>query len=297
MTTNTDTAVVATLDDAPLAAAADTLAASGPAIELADMAPGTGTSAGITDGADDGSLERELQEMDAAAETLRKEGLISLEEAAEKKAEVDNTRKRFRELKPEDRAAIIRRRREIGVQILTRQLAGAAVVPVAIKLNHTRLRPLFEQWWPFMNRMSINLQRFGSATYAKAELAAVEEYFERALSRMEDYVDEQLRVAEALRTQREAEMRAKNDIVFEPTVTLPSLSLTVEAYSRFSMRVLGVLAKFDRTMDQFDFMVWNGIRDQTDINDEVARFLRSFHPLGLRSYTTHLKLMTTVRGV
>ncbi|MGT2512841.1 hypothetical protein [Cupriavidus basilensis] len=40
MTTNTDTAVVATLDDAPLAAAADTLAASGPALELADMAPG-----------------------------------------------------------------------------------------------------------------------------------------------------------------------------------------------------------------------------------------------------------------
>ncbi len=31
-------------------------------------------------------------------------------------------------------------------------------------------------------------------------------------------------------------------------------------------------------------------------NDEVARFLRTFHPLGLRSYMTHLKLMTTVRG-
>lgn len=280
--TTTDTAPVATVpEDVPLAADTESLAASAP---------------GVTDGADDGSLEHELQEMDAAAETLRKEGLISPAEAEEKKAEVANTRKRFRELKPEDRAAIIRRRREIGVQILTRQLAGAAVVPVAIKLNHTRLRPLFEQWWPFMNRMSINLQRFGGATYSKSELTTVEAYFESALSRLEDYVDEQLRVAEALRTQREAEMRAKNDIVFEPSVTLPSLNLTVEAYSRFSMRVLGVLAKFDRTMDQFDFMVWNGIRDQTDINDEVARFLRTFHPLGLRSYMTHLKLMTTVRG-
>ncbi|WP_035878796.1 hypothetical protein, partial [Cupriavidus sp. amp6] len=251
MTTTTDTAPVGTvLEDVPLATDADMPAASAP---------------GVTDGADDVSLEHELQEMDAAAETLRKEGLISPAEAEEKKAEVANTRKRFRELKPEDRAAIIRRRREIGVQILTRQLAGAAVVPVAIKLNHTRLRPLFEQWWPFMNRMSINLQRFGGATYSKSELATVEAYFESALSRLEDYVDEQLRVAEALRTQREAEMRAKNDIVFEPSVTLPSLNLTVEAYSRFSMRVLGVLAKFDRTMDQFDFMVWNGIRDQTDI--------------------------------
>ncbi|WER50882.1 ATPase [Cupriavidus sp. WKF15] len=290
MTTITDTAVVTLQDDPLLAAGADTLAHAATA-GAADAATGT------TDGADDGSLERELLEMDAAADTLRKEGLITSAEAEEKKAEVANTRKRFRDLKPEDRAAIIRRRREIGSQILTRQLAGAAVVPVAIKLNHTRLRPLFEQWWPFMNRMSINLQRFGSSTFAKGELATLEDYFERTLSRLEDYVDEQLRVAEALRTQREAEMRAKNDIVFEPTVTLPSLHLTVEAYSRFSMRVLGLLAKFDRAMDQFDFMVWNGIRDQSDINDEVARFLRTFHPLGLRSYMTHLKLMTTVRGV
>ncbi|RDK06103.1 ATPase [Cupriavidus lacunae] len=291
MTTITDTDVVTPQDDAALVAAASALVPSAATQEQAS------TALGISDGADDGSLERELQEMDAAAETLRKEGLISSAEAEEKKTEVANTRKRFRELKPEDRLAIIRRRREIGVQILTRQLAGAAVVPVSIKLNHTRLRPLFEQWWPFMNRMSINLQRFGSATFGKGELPAVEEYFERELVRLEDYVDEQLRVAEALRTQREAEMRAKNDIVFEPSVTLPSLNLTVEAYSRFSMRVLGLLAKFDRTMEQFDFMVWNGIRDQTEINDEVARFLRKFHPLGLRSYMTHLRLMTTVRGV
>ncbi|CAG9165793.1 ATPase [Cupriavidus pinatubonensis] len=291
MTTITDTAVVTPQDEALHAAAADTLPHATSVIGEA------GAAAGATDGADDGSLERELLEMDAAADTLRKEGLITSAEAEEKKAEVANTRKRFRDLKPEDRAAIIRRRREIGSQILTRQLAGAAVVPVAIKLNHTRLRPLFEQWWPFMNRMSINLQRFGSSTFAKGELATLEDYFERTLSRLEDYVDEQLRVAEALRTQREAEMRAKNDIVFEPTVTLPSLNLTVEAYSRFAMRVLGLLAKFDRAMDQFDFMVWNGIRDQSDINDEVARFLRTFHPLGLRSYMTHLKLMTTVRGV
>lgn len=294
MTTNTDTAVV-TQDDALLAGTTEALSPNTAIGELVDAV--TGANPGVTDGADDGSIERELADMETAADSLRKEGLISADEAEEKKAEVANTRKRFRELKPEDRAAIIRRRREIGAQILTRQLAGAAVVPVAIKLNHTRLRPLFEQWWPFMNRMSINLQRFGGATFGKGELSTVETYFERELTRMEGYVDEQLRVAEAYRDQRESEMRARNDIVFEPTVTLPSLNLTVEAYSRFSMRVLGVLAKFDRTMDQFDFMVWNGIRDQSDINDEVASFLRKFHPLGLRSYMTHLKLMTTVRAV
>jgi hypothetical protein len=54
--------------------------------------------------------------------------------------------------------------------------------------------------------------------------------------------------------------------------------------------------KFDRAMDHFDFMVWNGIRDQSDVDDEAVNFLKRFNPLGIRGYMTHLKLMTTVRG-
>lgn len=244
-----------------------------------------------------GDVERELKEMDESADALRKEGLISTSDHEQRKAEVERTRKLFRELQPEQRQAIIRRRRELGMQILDRELAGAAVVSVALKLNHTRLRPLFEQWWPYMNRMSLNLQRFGQSTFSRTELSTLEAYLERELSKLEDYVDEQVRVAKAYREQREADMRASGEIVFAPTIQRPSLSLEVQAYSRFAVRALQVLIKFDQTMDQFDFMVWNGIRDQSDVNEEVSRFLRKFQPLGLRSYTTHLKLMTTVRGV
>ncbi|HVI88144.1 MAG TPA: hypothetical protein VM659_07575 [Dongiaceae bacterium] len=250
----------------------------------------------LVDGLDDAHVEAELQEMDVAADTLRKEGLISSADAEKKKAEVARTRKLFRELSPTDRVAIVKRRRELGVQILNRQLAGAAVVQQNVKLNHTRLRPLFEQWWPYMNRMSLNLQRFGESTFGRKESSKVEEFLERELASLERYVDEQLGVALAYRAQREDEMRTNGDTIFEPSVTLPSLDLDVEAYSRYAMRVLSVLVKFDKTMDQFDFMVWNGIRDQSDVNEEVTRFLRKFHPLGLRSYMTHLKLMTTVRG-
>jgi len=74
------------------------------------------------------------------------------------------------------------------------------------------------------------------------------------------------------------------------------MDIEVEAYSRFSMRVLATMLKFDKAMDQFDFMVWNGIRDQSDVDDEVVRFLRKFNPMGVRGYMTHLRLMTTVRG-
>ncbi|TDF64904.1 ATPase [Cupriavidus sp. L7L] len=244
-----------------------------------------------------GDVETELAEMEQSADVLRNEGLISTADHEERKAQVERTRKLFRDLAPEDRQAIVRRRRELGLLILNRELAGAAVVPVALKLNHTRLRPLFEQWWPYMNRMSLNLQRFGAATFSRSELSTLENYLERELSKIEDYVDEQLRVAKAYREQREQEMRAKDEIVFVPTIQRPSLALEVQAYSRFSVRALQVLIKFDQAMDQFDFMVWNGIRDQSDVNDEVTRFLRKFQPLGLRSYTTHLKLMTTVRGI
>jgi hypothetical protein len=60
--------------------------------------------------------------------------------------------------------------------------------------------------------------------------------------------------------------------------------------------VLSLILKFDRVMDHFDFLVWNGIRDQSDIDEETSRFLRRFHPVGVRGYMTHLRLMTAVRG-
>lgn len=265
--------------------------------EVAPVVPmeAGGAAEGASDRVDD--VETELIAMEASADALRKEGLISTTDLEKKKAEVERTRKLFRELSPEDRQAIVRRRRELGRQILVRELAGAAVVAVSLKLNHTRLRPLFEQWWPYMNRMSLNLQRFGQSTFSRSELTTIEAFLERELAKLEDYVDEQLGVAKAYREQRESEMRAKDDIIFQPTITRPSVDLEVQAFSRFAVRALQVLIKFDQAMDQFDFMVWNGIRDMTDVNEEVMRFLRKFQPLGLRSYTTHLKLMTTVRGV
>lgn len=277
-----------TTDLSPIDTVTDDTLAESPLIS----ADSTATTVGVTD-----DVEAELTEMNASADALRKEGLISTADLEKKKAEVERTRKLFRELSPEDRQAIVRRRRELGRQILDRELAGAAVVTIALKLNHTRLRPLFEQWWPYMNRMSLNLQRFGQTTFSRSELTTIETFMERELTKLEDYVDEQQRVATAYREQREKEMRAKDDIVFEPTVTRPSVEIEVQAYSRFAVRALQVLIKFDQTMNQFDFMVWNGIRDMTDVNEEVSRFLRKFQPLGLRSYTTHLKLMTTVRSV
>ncbi|MEX3969805.1 ATPase [Paraburkholderia caribensis] len=250
----------------------------------------------ITDGADSGEIEAELQQMEDAANTLQKEGMISETEAAEKREQVARTRKLFRDLPPAERAAIVQRRREIGRELLNRQLSGAAVVQAAVRLNHTRLKPLFEQWWPYLNRMSINLQRFGRSTFGTEDLGVVTAWFEKQVGDLETYVDEQLSVAQGFRAKTESKMQDQGDIVFAPTVTKPSLEIEVEAYSRFSMRVLSLMLKFDKVMDHFDFLVWNGVRDQSDVDEETTRFLRKFHPIGVRGYMTHLRLMTTVRG-
>ncbi|MFP3554813.1 ATPase [Paraburkholderia sp. SIMBA_049] len=250
----------------------------------------------ITDGADGGEIEAELQQMEDAANTLQKEGMISETEAAEKREQVARTRKLFRDLPPAERAAIVQRRREIGRELMNRQLSGAAVVQAAVRLNHTRLKPLFEQWWPYLNRMSINLQRFGRSTFGTEDLGVVTAWFEKQVGDLEVYVDEQLTVAQGFRAKTESKMQDQGDIVFAPTVTKPSLEIEVEAYSRFSMRVLSLMLKFDKVMDHFDFLVWNGVRDQSDVDEETTRFLRKFHPVGVRGYMTHLRLMTTVRG-
>ncbi|TDA48071.1 ATPase [Burkholderia pyrrocinia] len=249
-----------------------------------------------TDGADDGEVERELDEMENSANVLQREGLISSDEAKLKLEEVARTRTLFRDLSPTERARIIQRRREIGRELMNKQLSGAAVVTARVTMKHTRLRPLFEQWWPYLNRMTINMQRFGRATYGANEQGIVSTWFEKQLDQLEAYVNEQLDVAQGFREKTETEMRDRGETVFAPTVTKPSLDIEVEAYSRFSMRLLSVILKFDQVMDHFDFLVWNGIRDQSDVDDETARFLRKFHPVGLRGYTTHLKLMNTVRG-
>lgn len=251
----------------------------------------------LTDGADDQELESELQRMESDAATLQREGMISESEASEKLEQVARTRRFFRDLPPAERRAIVQRRREIGRQLLDRQLSGAAIVPAHVRLNHTRLRPLFEQWWPYLNRMSLNMQRFGRATFGEDDKDTVNAWFDKQLDALEAYVDEQFQVAEGFRQRTEREMVARGDIVFQPTVTKPALDIAVEAYSRFAMRLLSIIMRFDRVMDHFDFLVWNAVRDQADVDEETGRFLRKFQPVGVRGYMTHLRLMTAVRGL
>jgi hypothetical protein len=283
-------------EETNLDAASNSAAAqSNTAIDAGAAAP-VGSAPAVTDGADGGEIELELQEMEDAATTLQKEGMISEAEATEKREQVARTRKMFRELSPAERIAIVQRRREIGRELMNRQLSGAAVVQAAVRLNHTRLKPLFEQWWPYLNRMSINMQRFGRSTFGTEDQGTVTAFFEKQVGGLEAYVDEQLAVAQGFREKTETRLRDHGDIVFAPSVTKPSLAIEVEAYSRFSMRLLSLLMKFDKVMDHFDFLVWNGVRDQSDVDEETSRFLRKFHPVGVRGYMTHLRLMTTVRG-
>ncbi|BCF95245.1 ATPase [Paraburkholderia largidicola] len=285
------------LDAVSTPAAAHANTAGAPEHVVGAGAPVTGSAGpATTDGADNGEIELELQQMEDAPTTLQKEGMISETEADEKREQVARTRKMFRELSPAERAAIVKRRREIGRELMDRQLSGAAVVQAAVRLNHTRLKPLFEQWWPYLNRMSINLQRFGRSTFGAEDQGIVTAFFEKQVGDLEAYVDEQLSVAQGFREKTEARLKEQGDIVFAPSVTKPSLEIGVEAYSRFSMRLLSLLMKFDKVMDHFDFLVWNGVRDQSDVDEETTRFLRKFHPIGVRGYMTHLRLMTTVRG-
>ncbi|NUY06233.1 ATPase [Paraburkholderia youngii] len=297
------TTVADTELESPVTAAVKASAASAAAaaadLNTLDQTSHAAGDAGGHDGTEEGAreIESELTQMEADADRLQSEGVITPDDANMKRAEVEKTRKLFRDLPASERIAIIKRRRELGRQLMERQLSGAAVVPANVRLNHTRLKPLFEQWWPYLNRMSVNMQRFGDSTFGEGDKTAVNSFFEKQIKSIEEYVDEALRVATGFREKKEAELREAGEFVFEPSIPMPALDLTVEVYSRFSMRVLAAIMKFDKVMDQFDFMVWNGIRDQSDVDDETVHFLKKVNPLGVRGYMTHLRLMTTVRGL
>jgi hypothetical protein len=246
---------------------------------------------------DDGGVELELQQMEDSASTLHKEGQITDRDLQDTRAQVERTRTAFRNLPPDVRGRIIKQRRDFGVRLTQRQLPGVSVVDVEARINHTRLKPLFEQWWPFVNRMSINLVRFGSDTFEKKVETALNNWLEERLTKLETIVREDLNTAQAFREMKVKEMQAKNQHILEPSVTRPSMVLPVEAYTRFSHRVLMVIMDFDTVLDNFDFMVWNGIRNGSDMEASVNQFMREFRPFGQRSYETHLKLMTTIHGL
>jgi hypothetical protein len=246
---------------------------------------------------DDAGVELELRQMEDSASTLHKEGQISDSELQDTRAQVERTRTAFRNLPADVRVRIVRQRRDFGVRLTQRQLPGVSVVDVEARINHTRLKPLFEQWWPFINRMSINLVRFGSDTFEKKAESALNKWLEERLARLETIVREDLTAAQAFREMKVKEMQTKNQHILEPSVTRPSMVLPVEAYTRFSHRVLMVIMGFDTVLDNFDFMVWNGIRNGSDMEVSVNQFMREFRPFGQRSYETHLKLMTTIHGL
>ena len=250
----------------------------------------------VTDGADDAGLEQELAQMEQDAAVLRREGLITDNEVRENTAMIERSRKTFRDMSAAERGEVISRRRDFGRKMLDQQISGAAVVELELRLKHTRMKPLFEQWWPYLNRMSLNMQRFGRATF-KDEEKKLNNLFDKQLTDLEQYVGEQLEVAKAFREKSEQQLKEQKRFVMTPTVSRASLERTVEVYTPFSMRILSLLMRFDETMDHFDFLAWNGIRSTEDIDDEVGRFLRKFHPIGVLGYMTHIKLMLTVRSV
>ncbi|MFP3740278.1 ATPase, partial [Burkholderia sp. SIMBA_019] len=73
--------------------------------------------------------------------------------------------------------------------------------------------------------MSLHLQQLGQTTFARAELAPVDKPLEGEMVKLEEYVDEQLRVATAYREQREKDMQEKGDFVFSPEIVRPAIEL------------------------------------------------------------------------
>ena len=112
-------------------------------VALSALEQGTVEAPLTTDGADDGELERELTQMEADADRLQKEGVISTDDADMKRAEVAKTRKLFRDLPAAERIAIIKRRREIGRQLLDRQLSGATCDTAASTVTAPSSCPCF----------------------------------------------------------------------------------------------------------------------------------------------------------
>jgi len=239
-------------------------------------------------------LDAELTQMNVGVQVLASAGLVSPEQAQRTTEEVEKSRRNFRDLPREQQRSIIERRRKLGRNMANKSLPGASVIEVTIVLRHTRLRPVFEQWWPYFNRMTVNMQRFGYQVFGKPDFNALNTYFVNTVRKIDESVSESLTVAQGFKDREFNRLTAGDEHVFEPSVTNPSLTAEVVCFSPLSHSLLQVLKKFDEAMDIYDWLVWNGSRNQSDIDDEVSRFLRKLADVGIRGYTTHMRLMTSL---
>jgi hypothetical protein len=255
-------------------------------------AMGTADGEPVGGGAEDAPFAAELDQMTKTADELKEQGLLTAEEAAQQHVEVEQTRRRYENLSPDEKRAVNRRLREQGRRLLERKVSGAPVISETVTLNHNRLTPILETWWAFLNRMSVNIGRFGRTTFDGQKHAdTVQKWFEDQQTKLSEYVNEQLDVAKAFTTQAEQLIVENGRKPLRPTITRPSLVIEVEAFTPYSYDLLQTIRDFD------DFMVFNRVRDQSDVDDEVNRFINKLRPVGLRGLNTHRKLMLTINNL
>jgi hypothetical protein len=280
----------------------ETAEALNPGHEVAPLAvavPEVGTiePAGV-EGDEAASFAAELENMKQTASDLQEQGLLTAEEAAEQHEQVEQTRRRYQDLAPEERRAVNRALRDRGRRLLEGQVSGAPVIQEVVTLNHSRLSPVLVTWWAFLNRMSVNIGRFGRNAFdGQKQADTIQKWFEDQQKKLGEYVQEQLDVARAFTTEAERLIVERGRKPLRPTVTRPSLVIEVEAFTPYSYDLLQNIKDFDEVMGYFDFMVFNRVRDQSDIDDEVHRFLNKLRPVGLRGLNTHRKLMLTIQNL
>ncbi|CAE6962962.1 ATPase [Paraburkholderia domus] len=286
---------------------ADLAAHGGAASELPDFANQGGAIVEAVGGeaggepsgeAEDAPFTAELEQMTKTAAALQEQGLLTVDEAAEQVVEAEQTRRRYQNLSADEKRAINRRLKEQGRRLLERQVSGAPVIVETVTLNHNRLTPVLLTWWAFLNRMSVNIGRFGRSTFENQRNAdTVQKWFEDQQTKLSEYAGEQLDVAAAFCTQAEQLIIEKGRKPLRPTITRPSLVIEVEAFTPYSYDLLQTIINFDKAMSYFDFMVFNRVRDQSDVDDEVNRFLNKLRPVGVRGLNTHRKLMLTIQNL
>lgn len=267
---------------------------------VADLA-GAGDGQGGADGgatlddADDRSVTAELDHMSKTADAMREQGLLTADEAAEQIEQVEHERRRYQDMTRDEKKAINNRLKDTGRRLLEQQVPGAPVVQETVTLNHGRLTPVLLTWWAFLNRMSVNIGRFGRDTFeTKKNSDKIQAWFEDQQKSLAKYVGEQRDLAEAVcRTGAEMILES-NRKPLSPAVTRPSLVIDVEAFTPYSYDLLQTIIEFDGVMNLLDWQVFNRLKDQSDMDDEVSRFSNKLRPVGVRGLNTHRKLMMTI---
>lgn len=240
-----------------------------------------------------GELEHdaELGKLEAAADQLLADGVLTPKQAQEDRENIAKARKSFYEMTPEQKKKVINGRVKFGTEMLTSTLPGGTATVLKFKLDHGVLKNRFMQFVPFLDRALVNLGLFGEEVLGKTQYNERVKALNTIVLSFFNEVKQARMEAEKAVLDAKVKFDEEGDVYYEPSVPTPALETEIHIHKKTSMIHLHSYEEFDKLLLLCSWLEWNEVRTAKEIANLTKPLYTSLLSVGRRGYMSYVDLM------